>query len=252
MAKPRRSDLTGYSREARSVDRTVKNEKYTEWDDTTSDTHDFDKGLDFAKERGDAQKQFVREQTNTDELMSEITRNRSYVEAFRNWARGMFMRGHQYGRFSDMDSDRQEWTRIYDRFLDRTVNREGFVVRRLATAELLLGRGNRMPTSLEQLQGMKGQYVTSKGSMSTSMAKHGLTIGALDKRIEYEIMIPANSQGAGMWIGDRRINGWGARQREYMTNRDSTYQVGDTRYDSRRKVYVTQLVYVGHEKHSYD
>ena len=250
MAKPRRSGLTGYERQERSVDRTNKNERYREFEDTTTHSHDFD--YHKPKEGGEEQKKFIRETTNTEELMNELLKNSAEVYAFENWGYGAFMSGQQYGKFSDMYSELQKWTRTFDKYLDRVVNKEGFIVRRRATAELLLGKGNTRPMSLEQLQGMKGQLVTSKGSMSTSLAKHGLTIGDSSKKMEYEIRIPAGSKGAGMWIGDKRINGWGSRQREFMTNRDAVFQVGDTKYDPRRGVYVTQLTFIAHERHSYD
>ena len=251
MAKVRESGVTGNDQEERNVETLNKNEKYMEWDDTTSHTHDFDRDVPYPGDKADKQRDFINRTTNAQKLIKEIVENDDEW-AFKNvWAPGAFMDGAQYGKFSRMSRKQQDATRIFDKYLDRAENKEGFIVRRLATAELLLGRGNRTPMSLEQLQAMKGQVVTSKGSMSTSMAKHGLTIGSW-KPMEYEIRIPGGSKGAGMWIGERVINDWMGRQREFMTNRDSSFMVGDTRYDRSRGVYVTELTWVGHEKHSYD
>ena len=102
---------------------------------------------------------------------------------------------------------------------------------------------------------MKGKVVYSPANLSTGVAKTGLTIGAAsEKPIEYRIHIPAGSKGAGMWIGDDRINGWGGRQREFMTNRDSLYVIGDSKdgkdYKDRDVTYV-DLYYIGRTKHKY-
>ena len=72
--------------------------------------------------------------------------------------------------------------------------------------------------------------------MSFGAASQGLTIGDSSKKVEYKLRIPPGSKGAGMWIGDKRINGWGAEQREFMSNRDSVFKVGKTTYDKRRGV----------------
>ena len=137
--------------------------------------------------------------------------------------------------------------------LDRSVMTKGVAVVRRATPELLLGAGAGRPT-LEQLQAMEGRTITSKGNMSTGAAKQGLTISSVGthKPCEYRIHIPAGSKGAGMWIGDARINpGWGAKQREFMTNRDISLKVGKTTYDKKRNVFITDVYFVGRLAHDY-
>ena len=239
--------------EERKADTLNKNEKYREFSDRTDDGWDFDSGR--RSEGGKEQVDFMNRTSNYNELIDKMSgTERNHFRKV--WAPGYFMWGQKYGKFSDMDTNLQDATRTFDKYLDQAENREGFIVRRLGTAELVLGAGDTVPRSLEQLQALKGRVVTSKGSMSTSLAAHGLpiaySIASSGKKMEYEIRIPGKSKGAGMWIGDKRINGWGTRQREFMTNRDSSFVIGDTRYDASRGVYVTQLTWVGHEKHSYD
>ena len=54
-----------------------------------------------------------------------------------------------------------------------------------------------------------------------------------------------------MWIGDERINSWGATQREFMTNRDAIFTVGDTRYNKKTGRFEVDLEYEGHTAHDY-
>lgn len=202
---------------------------------------------------GDGKKQvdFFKNNSNHYKLIDKMDYNER--EAFHSWARGMFMGGQQYDKFSNMDYDRQAWTRIYDKYLDQAVLNKGIVVARLATAELVLGKGNKYG-DLKALQAQEGKVVISRGSMSCGVAKRGLTIGSMSKNVEYKIHIP-KGKGAGMWIGDKKINGWEAKQREFMTNRDARFKVGKTttRKDSHgRTIYVVNLTYDGHLEHRYD
>lgn len=169
--------------------------------------------------------------------------------AFHAWTRGDFMDGAQYRGWEAMDSYQREQTRIFDRILDRSVLKEGIITYRRGTFELI-NNGSRSSLSLEQINAMKGQIITSKGSMSTAAASSGLWGMGGSKPVEYEFKIPPGT-GAGMWVGDTRINGWGSEQREFMTNRDSTWRVDGARYDSNKGVNVVTLTYMGHEKHSY-
>lgn len=88
--------------------------------------------------------------------------------------------------------------------------------------------------------------------MSFSAAKQGLKIDAMSSaNVEYVLSIPGGSKGAGMYIGDKRINKWGNRQREFMTNRDTAYRVGKTSFDTNKNIYVVELSYVGRLAHDY-
>jgi hypothetical protein len=88
--------------------------------------------------------------------------------------------------------------------------------------------------------------------MSTGAAKTGLGIGSSSgKQVRLRIQIPAGAKGAGMWIGDSRIHGWGAKQLEFMTNRDSYFKVGKTVFDKASGMYVVNIKWVGHDKHDY-
>ena len=252
MAKPRRSDLTGYSREQRSQERQNKNESAREFGDLPRS------GFSY---HGDGQEQvdFFNAHSNYNELIEAMPqRDRDKFDDV--WVPGTFMGGAQYQGFENMSPSLQSATRTFDKWLDRSVVDRSFVVNRLATAELVLGAGNTTGT-LAQFQAMKGQTVISIGNLSTGVAKQGLTIGSTlstksggwrTKSVEYKITIPGGSKGAGMWIGDSRINsGFGRDQREFMMNRDIRLKVGNTTHDKVRDVYVVELTYAGRLPHNY-
>ena len=220
-----------------------RDRKYKEWDDKASG------GWTYGG-TGKDQEDFFAENSNSDELITNMdSEERSAFK--QGWTPGRFMRGQQYMGFDKMTDQEQQWTRIYDKILDRATLKEGIVVTRRASAELILGKGHTRASSLEELKALRGKLVTSKGNMSTGAAKEGLTIGDSGKNVEYRIHIAGGTKGAGMWIGDSRINGWGSEQREFMTNRDSVYAVGRTSYDKRRDIYVVNMYYVGREPHDY-
>lgn len=222
-----------------------RDRKYQEWEDTAAGGFSYDHEGRYGRE----QEEFFREHSNVDELIRSMSSEE--VDAFKDmWAPGWFMDGQQYRGWDSMSSREQMATRIFDKYLDQATLDRDIVVTRRATAELVMGAGKKFAT-LEELKAMRGSLVTSKGSMSTGAAKEGLTIGSSSKNIEYKIHIAAGTKGAGMWIGDSRINGWGPEQREFMTNRDSVYAVGRTSYDRKRDVYVVNMYYVGREKHDY-
>ena len=191
---------------------------------------------------------FFNENSNYDELIDGM--NDRQREAFRRWTEGYFMDGAQYKGWDGMSTTEHHYTSRMDHILDQAVLNEGIVVTRRASAELVLGAGTRKG-SLEALQAMEGRSVFSRGAMSTGAASQGLTIGDSSKNVEYKIHIPKGSKGAGMWVGDRRINGWGAEQREFVVNRDSTFKVGKTRYNPSRKIYEVDVFYTGQMEHDY-
>lgn len=189
--------------------------------------------------------------SNVDEILDSV--DSETKSAMSSWTSGHFMGGQQYDGWDKMSRSDKEKTQRYDDMLDKSVMYKGVTVVRRATSELLLGKGAGRPT-LEQLQAMEGQTVVSKGNMSTGAAKQGLTISStgVHKPCEYRIHIPAGSKGAGMWIGDKRVNpGWQAKQREFMTNRDIMLKVGKTTYDKARNVFVTDVYYTGRLDHDY-
>ncbi len=209
------------------------------------------KAYGFAYEDDDgATDRFFQSNSNYDRLISEM----DYDErsAFRRWTEGHFMGGQQYGGFDNMSETDQERTRIYDKYLDQATLAQGIEVSRIATAELVLGKG-RTRGSLEELRLMEGKTVISRGSMSTAAAPEGLEIGSSRraKNVEYHITIPGGTKGAGMWVGDNRINGWGDDQREFMVNRDTMFRVGKTTYDKGRDLYKVNLEYIGRQEHDY-
>lgn len=193
---------------------------------------------------------WFRNNSNFDELIRSM--NGDDRGAFQSWMNGYWMAGQMYRGYDNLTNGEQSMIRSYDKILDQSVIREAFTVRRLATSELVLGAGNRSVTSLEQLQALRGQTITSTGNMSTGAAAHGLGIGSASRKpVEYVMKFPAGSKGAGMWIGDRRIGGWGAKQREFMTNRDINFTVGNTTYNRRTGKYEVELIYAGRNEHDY-
>lgn len=218
------------------------NGNYQEFNDTASGGWTY---------HGDGQTQvnFFNQYSNYDELIKNMDQDDR--DAFRDyWTPGHFMRGQQYRGWDNMSDEDKRLTQIYDDILDKSTLSHGVVLTRRTDAQLVLGAGHYTAT-LEELRAAEGSIVTSKGSMSFGAAKEGLTIGDSSKRIEYRLSIPGGTRGAGMWIGDRRINGWGPDQREFMTNRDISIQVGATTYDAARDIYIVNIKYVGRNKHDY-
>lgn len=202
---------------------------------------------------GDAQdiKDFFRDNTNSYDIIEQVAQDRKAVQAFGDWAVGWFMDGQQYDGFSNMSLRDQERTRIYDKYLDQSVINKGFETRRLASAELLRGTGNKTITE-EQLKALVGQDIIAKGNMSTATASQGLGISSSRHPIEYVFQFPKGSKGAGMWIGDYRINDeWGHRQREFITNRDAVYTMKDYKWNEKRGVWEVTMRYKGKVDHDY-
>ena len=216
---------------------------YKTFSDTARSSHEYN---------GDGQEQvdFFMSNSNVDELISGMSYDDR--DAFHSWASGYFMDGAQYGGWDSMTNTEKQRTQRYDDVLDRSVLTQGVVLTRRSDAQLVLGAGKRTAT-LGELQSAKGSIITSKGSMSFGAASQGLTIGDSSKRVEYRLKIPGGerSKGSGMWIGDSRINGWGPAQREFMTNRDTSYRVGNTRHDKRRDIYVVDIEFLGVSAHDY-
>lgn len=211
----------------------------------------YDKAAGGFEYEGDGhhQEAWFKANSNVDEILNAVDSDTR--DAMSDWTAGHFMLGQQYDGWDNMSQSDKARTQRYDDMLDKSVINKGVTVVRRTTAEWLFGAG-KTTASISELQAAEGDIVTIKGNMSTGAARHGLTIGSGSKRHEIEIHIPGGSKGAGMWIGDRRVNpGWGAKQREFMTNRDINVQVGKTRYDSSRDVYITEVTFIGREKHDY-
>ena len=199
---------------------------------------------------GKEQEDFFKKYSNFDELINGMSAGeRSAWDDY--WVPGHFMSGQQYRGWDNMSATDQRLTKIYDKILDKSELRRGVIVTRRTDAQLLFGAGKKTAT-LAELKAMEGQIVDSNGNMSFGAAKHGLTIGDSSKSIEYRLSIPGGTKGAGMWIGDKRINSdFGNQQREFMTNRNISVKVGKTVYDADRGVYVVELKYVGRLAHDY-
>lgn len=213
--------------------------------------HEFkDKAASSHTYEGDGKEaeQFFMNTTNVDILIDNMSRNEKYD--FQAWATGAFMDGQQYRGWDKMTIREKQRTQTYDKILDQATLERGVVLTRRSDAQLVMGAGKRHATASD-FAGMEGQLITSKGSMSFGAASQGLTIGAAGKTVEYKLKIPGGTVGSGMWIGDRRINGWGSEQREFMTNRDAVFKVGKSSFDSARGITTVELTYMGHTEHDY-
>lgn len=197
---------------------------------------------------GSEQVEFFKENSNYDELISGMSRDQR--EAFLRWTEGYWMDGAMYDGWDNMSGRDRSMVRAYDSILDRSVLSKGVVLVRRTDAQLVMGKGHKTAT-LDELKAMEGSVVTSRGCMSFGAASQGLTIGSSSKHVEYRVKIPGGTKGAGMWVGDRRTSGWGAKQREFMINRDTSFLVGGTTYDSRRDVFVVDIEYLGRRPHDY-
>lgn len=200
---------------------------------------------------GDGSKQieFFKKYSNAYDLIQKMSS--AEKNAFLRWAEGRFMHGEGYLDWDQMPRRHQEWTKVYDKILDKATLSRGVMVTRDTTAEILFGKG-KLTGTLDEFKAMEGRTIFSKGSMSTGAAKTGLGIGSSSgKQVRLRIHIPEGSKGAGMWIGDRRIHGWGARQLEFMTNRDSYFKVGKTTFDKSSGMYEVHVTWIGHGEHDY-
>ena len=210
----------------------------------------YDKARDGFHYEGDGhhQLEWFSEHTNIDEIADNLTT--IDMSAMRYWIEGRFMLGGQYRGWDNMDRLEKLCTQTYDDLIDRSTLDRGVTVVRRTTAELIFGAGHKTAT-LAELQAAEGRIVESKANISTGAAAEGLTIGGYKKH-EFRIHIPGGSTGAGMWIGDPRINKiFGVEQREFMMNRDISVRVGKTTYDSSKDIYVTDLTYIGRQEHDY-
>ena len=258
--------LSGNGIEAKElVDRVdyTKHSKFRKFKDKASDSG-ASLSERFVGDYGEDEWEYMKENSNFDSLIREAEKNND-ADAFKSWTQGDFMFGQQYKGFSNMTEQDQKTTRTLDKYLDKSVLNEGIIVNRRAKPQLLGNFKYNDNPDAKDLQSLRGSVIVSKGNMSACAAKEGLLIGSPDneKFIEYKIHIPAGAKGAGMWVGDERINHWKAKQREFLMNRDSVFIVGDIK-DNERKYYSTidgdevyepfttvNLYYIGRLPHDY-
>lgn len=213
----------------------------TSFSDKADDTHSY---------AGDGQEQidFFYENSNFDELLEDLDYHQE--EALRAYTEGELMRSYAHSGWDEMPSYIQDMVQSMDEVIDQATLDEGVVVTRLSNAALLLGYDNKQAL-LTELKAMVGKRVVSKGFMSCGAADEGLSIGNRHKMVEYKIGVPGGSVGAGMWLGDDRINDWGAQQREFCLNRDTEYEVKSVNFDPERGIYTVAMEYVGRQEHDY-
>lgn len=191
---------------------------------------------------------WFRKNSDSYELVEQMSAGER--EAFRAYTRGAFMRGQMYRDWDDIDGIDQARMRIYDKYMDQAELKQGIVVYRRSTFELI-NEGKTRKLSVDAINARAGEIIPCKSVLSAAAAREGLSgMGSGSKPVEYEIKVPSG-RGSGMWIGQDKINGWGPRQREYALNRDANYRLDGARYDAKRGVTIVTITYLGHDKHRY-
>lgn len=190
---------------------------------------------------------FFMENTNMNELIESM--GEDALSAFESWVGGEWMSRDNWAPFNQRSSYIQEDTRLIDNVLDSATLSKSVTVNRMGSARFL-GLGARVEDP-SQLDSLVGKSIKSSGYMSTGAAAQGLVVER-GHNVEYRIHIPGGSKGAGMYIGDKRVNPhWGSRQREFIVNRDSVFKIKGYKRDSSRGVYMVDIEYTGRDRHDY-
>ena len=234
--KKRESDINKNKKEADILNNLNEKNNLVTFQDFPESTHSYN--IDDIN----GVEEFMNTNSNCDNLISQM--NQQERNAFHKWSSGEFTNGCQYKPFSEMSEDEQTATKIFDKYLDQATLKQGVKVVRTSTPQLL-GLSN---STLSDIKNMEDAIVKCPANLSASCAFQGLDIEG-DKSIQYIIHIPANTKGAGMWIGDYRINTHNSKQREFMLNRNSVFKVGGA---SNFGGYIwVDLYYLGKEPHNY-
>lgn len=201
---------------------------------------------DFLSDEGKTA-QWFQDHSNFNDLAMKIVDSKEDRAAIDAWTDGEFMDGQQYKGFSSMDAEHQAWTRSLDNMIDQSVIYRDVVVSRLSDWKQL--GGVKTPQELDRLVGTETVIL---GHHAASAADQGLSIGNVDKNVEYRYYIPGGTKGAAMWIGDDSINWFGDAQRETIVNRDSVFTISGYHYDTARNVYVVDLLWKKKLPHNYN
>ena len=228
---------------------------YHAFSDKAIGSHDFD------EKEGKRTEKWFADNSNFGELMKDL--DPVHYDAFEFWARGSFMRGQLYDGFDSLSLRERDYATALDEVLDASRIRPAFTVTRL-TDWKFFSEGKNIALTPQEINSRVGELIPIKSYMATSAAADGLTIGDSTKPVMLKIHIPPNSIGAGMWIGNYSINGWGNKQREFLTNRDSVYKLGKTARTEKisiptgrrgsfvtKDVTVVDVYFVGHTEDDY-
>lgn len=243
MGSKGKSKSSGYSEDT-IVSRP---ETDTASDESLQKFRGFAKGGGWYFEGNEWTDKWFSENSNVDELINGM--DAGTIDAFHAYTRGYFMGGEMYQDPKSLSRSERLRLRAITNTLDKASLDKGVVVYRRSTFELV-NNGSDRSLSVADINARKGEIIPCKGCLSASAAREGLDgMGWKSKPVEYEIEIPAG-KGSGMWIGKSTINpGWGARQREFLTNADANYEIRGAREDTRRGVTIVTLRYQGHGKH---
>lgn len=194
--------------------------------------------------------EFFKSNSNYRDLIGQMSIND--IEAFESWSEGYFMSSDRWiSSFSQLGPIDQRYIKTFDTYIDQSRLTTGIVVSR-SDGPQLLGFDRYAQLNDTDMQALVGTNLSVRGNMSFAAASEGLTIGNSSKNIEYKLNIPKGTVGAGMYIGDDDINGWGAAQREFLTNRDIVVRVKSIKSNKTSSGYIVELDYVGREKHRYN
>ena len=211
-----------------------------------------DSGWEFYG-NGEEQKRFFSENSNMEQLIGEM--DESDKEAFIRWSNGYLMGAlYRENAYDNLTKSEKNAVSRMDDVLDKARVDKPVELVRLAGAEFMSGdmRTDSLMggLSLGDLKKYEGSTIQCPSFLSSSAASQGLSIG-FSRNVEYHIRVKAGTVGAGMYIGDKRINDWSNKQREFLFNRDSFYKVRNVKYDNLWEKYVVTIDYVGHGKHDY-
>lgn len=167
-----------------------------------------------------------------------------------DWISGIFMNGSLYPDSSFYDE--QSHAHI-NSILDQSTLDTGITVRRRAATELLFGAHERRRDIVgSDLADLRGGIIMNEAPMSTAAAGSGLTIGGSlrSKPIEYVFHIPGGVKGAGLYIGDPKINeAFGPYQREFIINSNAMWMVGNS-HKNDNGVWEVEMYYLGQRPHT--
>lgn len=153
------------------------------------------------------------------------------------------------GNIEKLSVYQREMIKHLDSLTDRSNFTKSFKVTRLSNGNLLGIKGQVF--SFESLKELEGAYIHSFGYLSCCVADKGLALRDSSKQFQYNIYIPPNSRGAGIFLGYKNINRLkGISQREFLTGRDGIYKIGKIKdFDTVKKIYEIDLYYIGRYEH---
>lgn len=221
-------------------DITKKVEGFMRWSATAED------GWSYG--RDNALQYYAHVYSNADELINSMSP--AEINDFESWISGTFM-GNAKDTFAQLMDYQQSMVLTYDKYIDKSVFKEGIVVKSLAGNSLLTGSRSDI-SDTDYKNNIEGSIIKFNMPRSAAAAAEGLTIGHSGKNVEYSFYIPPETKGVGMFIINPHINGaFEETQREVILGRDTYWSPGPRQYNSSRGIWEIPMYYVGRDKHDY-